>query len=419
MIRQPLEKKKIILGVTGSIAVYKSVDVASKLTQLGAEVQTILSNSAKRFVSPLTFQSVTGKRAFTDEDLWGNEAHILHVNMSKDADLFVVAPITANTIAKLAHGIADNLLTITALTIGSGENSIPTLIAPAMDARMFEHEVTQKNLDVLIQRGYKIIGPEKGRLASGLYAKGRMSEPKTIIDNIRYLLTREGPLRGTKIVVTAGGTREPIDPVRVITNLSSGKQGLAIVQSALDYGAEVTLISPELSQPIPTGANYHKAQTAEEMKTAVIEACQSADILIMAAAIADFRPKSKKTQKIKKHDSELVIALEPTTDILRQVAKQKTETGHPKITIGFAAETTDLLANAKKKLLDKKLDMIIANDVTEPHAGFSVDTNKVTIITSNGAIDKLPLMSKAEVADVILQKIITEISTTIRQASEG
>jgi len=409
---QPISGKNIILGITGSIASYKSVDLASKLTQLGAEVDVILTEAATKFINPLTFQSVTGRQAYTDQDLWGDKAHILHVNLTKDADMLCIAPITANTIAKLAHGFCNDLLSISALAIGTGKDSIPVIIAPAMDGNMFDHEATQHNLNILIKRGYHITGPAMGHLASGLVAQGRMSEPIIILDKIRYLLSRTGPLRRKKIVVTAGGTREPIDPVRVITNLSSGKQGVAIAQSALDYGADVVLISPPLDLSIPNDVVHKIAQTAQEMQDAVLEETKNADVLIMAAAVADFRPKSYKTQKIKNKIKPLILELEPTPDILTLVSKRKQSSGTPRVTIGFAAETNDLLKNAQKKLNEKKLDMIIANDVSAVNAGFSVDTNKVSIIPAHGAVEHLPLMQKAEVADIIIQRVISILEET-------
>ncbi len=253
MTEKYLAQKNILLGVTGSIAAYKAADLASRLTQAGALVDVILTPAATEFVSPLTFQSVTGRPAFTEEALWGAEAHVLHVGLGHGADLFAVAPATANTVAKLAHGIADNLLVLAALSFGPGTASRPLLIAPAMDAGMLDHPATQENLETLRQRGAVIIGPEVGHLASGLEALGRMTEPNVLLGHIRYLLTRLGPLQGRQVVVTAGGTQEAIDPVRVLTNRSSGKQGYALAQAALDAGAQVTLISTPVSLSAPQG----------------------------------------------------------------------------------------------------------------------------------------------------------------------
>ena len=255
MIINPIKNKKIILGVTGSIAAYKSVDLASKLTQSGAQVEVILTKAATEFISPMTFQSVTGQHAYTETDLWGSDAHVLHIGLAHKADMLVIAPASANTLAKLAHGIADNLLTVTALGLHREEFQAPLLIAPAMDAGMFSHPATQENVRTLKQRGNHFIGPEEGHLASGLVAKGRMSEPPIILGKIRYLLSRDGPLRGQHFVVSAGGTQEDIDLVRYITNRSSGKQGYALAQAALDAGAEVTLISAPTNLAPPSGAN--------------------------------------------------------------------------------------------------------------------------------------------------------------------
>ncbi len=410
MAFQPLAGKNIILGVTGSIAAYKSVDLASKLSQSGAQVHAILTKSASRFVTPLSFQAVTGNKAYTDDDLWGNEAHVLHVDLTRDLDLFIIAPITANSIAKLAHGFGDDLLSLAMLTLGSGENTTPVLIAPAMDARMYSHTATQDNLKILVNRGISLIGPEEGHLASGLSAKGRMSEPSAILGRIRYMLSRSGLLAGKHIVVTAGGTREPIDPVRVITNLSSGKQGLAIAQTALDYGADVTLIAPPLSLPDPAGIKRITVRTAEEMHQSVLDTCSKADILIMAAAVADFRPAKRKNKKIKKSGARFTIDLEPTIDILEDIARMKQTKKYPRFVVGFAAETNDLIQNAKKKIRAKKLDMIVANDVSAPDAGFSVDTNKVVFLYPDGKSEALPLLNKTDVADELIKRVLARFN---------
>ena len=261
----PIQGKRILLGVTGSVAVYKAVDLASKLTQAGAEVDVLLTEAAIRFVSPLSFQSVTGRTAHTDAELWGAEAHVLHVNLGRPADLLLVAPITANTIAKFAHGLADNLLSLTALSA-----RCPLMIAPAMDGGMFASVPNQENLQKLISRGAIVVGPEEGHLASGLSAKGRMTEPAEILNRVRHLLSRGGRLRGRKVIVTAGGTQEPLDPVRMLTNRSSGKQGFAIAQAALDEGAEVTLIAGPVALAFPYGAKRIDVHTAEEMRAAVL-----------------------------------------------------------------------------------------------------------------------------------------------------
>src|SRR5512138_3501236 len=304
-----LSDKRITLGVTGSIAAYKAADLASKLTQSGAQVDVILTGAAEKFVTPLTFQSVTGRRAYTDGDLWGNEAHVLHVGLGHAADLLVIAPCTANTIARLAHGQADNLLTVTALAMRS-----PLLIAPAMDGGMYDHPATQENIAILKKRGATFIGPAEGHLASGFTGVGRMVETAEILGHIRILLGRHGPLAGKKVVVSAGGTQEPLDPVRVLTNRSSGKQGYALAQAALDMGAQVTLVTTPTALTPPVGAYLVPVETAQQMLAAVQKESPGFDALVMAAAVADFRPKNSSQHKLKKADGIPQIELEATED---------------------------------------------------------------------------------------------------------
>ena len=389
--------KRITLGVTGSIAAYKAADLASKLTQSGAQVDVILTGAAEKFVTPLTFQSVTGRRAYADKDLWGNEAHVLHVGLGHAADLLVIAPCTANTIAKLAHGQADNLLAVTALAMRS-----PLLIAPAMDGGMYDHPATQENIEILKKRGTTFIGPAEGHLASGLSGVGRMLETEDILGHIRLLLGKNGPLAGKKIVITAGGTQEPLDPVRVITNRSSGKQGYALAQAALEMGAQVTLITTPTALTPPVGAQVVAVQTAQQMLDAVFAESTQSDALIMAAAVADFRPKDMAKDKIKKEGGIPKIELEATEDILKAVAGHKSENECPRVVVGFAAESRDLLENAAHKLKSKRLDFIAANDISASGAGFAVETNRVTLLFADGRNESLPLMSKTEVAEVIL-----------------
>ncbi len=404
----PLAGKSILLGITGSIAAYKAADLASKLAQNGAKVNTILTEAATKFISPLTFQSVTGERAYTDTDLWGNEAHVLHVGLAHHADLMIIAPASATTMAKLAQGNADNLLTLTALAYGTGHEQ-PLLIAPAMDAGMFGHAATQANVQTLIMRGATFIGPEEGHLASGLVAKGRMTEPITILGHIRHTLASDGPLLGKKVVVTAGGTQEDLDPVRYITNRSSGKQGYAVAQAALDAGAAVTLITTPTKITPPVGVELVPVRHAAEMLKAVRLAIQEAEVLIMAAAVADFRPAQVAAQKIKKGTEPLALSLERTVDILKEVNAVRQTSGFPKFVVGFAAETQDLLKNAQNKLQAKGLDMIVANDVSAPEAGFGVETNRVTILTATDQ-DDLHLQSKLEVAESIIHKVIRKMT---------
>ncbi len=409
MCANPLSQKTILLGVTGSIAAYKAADLASKLTQAGAIVNTIFTSAAAQFITPLTFQSVTGREVYSDADLWGMKAHILHVDLARKADLFVIAPITANTMAKLAHGIADNLLTISSIAFRAEGGKKPFIIVPAMDAGMFSHPATQENLQCLVRRGAIVIGPAWGHLASGLAAQGRMTDVPELFGHIRYWLGRNGALQGKRIVVSAGGTQEALDPVRILTNRSSGKQGYALAQAALDAGADVTLISAPSSLTIPVGAEYIPANSAQEMEKAVLAASRTAHALIMAAAVADFRPKVSAAQKIKKGSGPISIDLERTTDILSSVKEQRQRDGHPEFVVGFAAETENLLENARGKMEAKNLDMIIANDVSEADAGFNVDSNRVTILSRDGKKEPLPLLSKAEVAEEVIGRVIAHL----------
>ncbi len=330
-----LKEKKIILGVTGSIAVYKAVDLASKLTQAGALVDVIMSEAAGRFVSPLSFRSVTGRPVFTD--MWVLDEHVRHVALGESADIMLLAPVTANTVAKLAHGLADNLLTVTALAA-----RCPILLAPAMDGAMYEHPATQHNLALLVERGLRLVGPETGRMASGLEGRGRMSEPAALMAHVRLLLAQSGPLHGRHVVVTTGPTREALDPVRFISNRSTGKQGIAVAQAALDAGARVTLIAGPVSEEIPLGVTHIPVQTTEEMGQATLESVADADALFMVAAVADFRPGKQSAQKIKKDETDawgMAIGLEPTLDVLTAVKAQREQTGFPRVVLGFAAET--------------------------------------------------------------------------------
>jgi phosphopantothenoylcysteine decarboxylase/phosphopantothenate--cysteine ligase len=390
-----------VLGVTGSIAAYKAVTLASRLTQAGSLVETILTEDAARFVSPITFQSVTGQPAYTDADLWGAEAHVLHVGLAHRADILVIAPATAQTLAKLAQGLADNLLSLTALAA-----TCPVVVAPAMDAGMFAHPATQSNLETLEERGVTIIGPEEGHLASGLVARGRMTEPEELVGQIRFQLGRGGPLAGRKIVVTAGRTEEQIDPVRVLTNRSTGKQGFAIAQAALDAGADVVLVAGPTAMAVPAGAQHFPVPSAEQMAEAVLLACREADALIMAAAVADFRPAQVAAEKVKKATGPTRLELEATRDILLEVSEQRKETGMPRVVVGFAAETEDVMEQAAAKLKAKRLDLIVANDVSASDSGFAVDTNRVVLLDSWGGSELLPLLSKDEVARRIIARLL-------------
>lgn len=396
-----LDGKTILLGVTGSIAAYKAADLASKLTQAGARVDVVLTGAAEQFIPPITFQSLTGRKAYTDSDLWGGEAHVLHVGLGHEADLIVIAPCTANTLAKLAHGQANDLLSITALAA-----QCPIMVAPAMDVGMYEHPATQENVRILRERGVYVAGPAEGRMASGLVGRGRMLEPAELLGHIRVVLGREtGALAGKKVIVSAGGTQEAIDPVRYITNRSSGRQGYAVAQATLDAGADVTLISTPTALAHPVGAKIVPVRSVEDMLEAVLAESKGADVLIMAAAAADFRPANVAGNKLKKRDGIPEIKLEAAPDILGTVASLKPGASRPRVVVGFAAESRDLLANASEKMESKKLDMIVANDISAQDAGFDVENNRVTILMPNSEPEKLSLRSKFAVAEKIMEEL--------------
>ncbi len=391
----PLAGRVIVLGVTGSIAAYKAAGLASTLTQMGAEVHAVLTEAATRFVTPLTFQALTHRPVRTD--LWAPDpaSGVPHIELAERAEVVVVAPATAATIARLAQGLADDFLTCVALA-----TQAPLIVAPAMDGGMFEHPATQANLAVLRSRGALVVEPEVGHLASGLTGRGRLAAEERIIAAIRQVLGRRGPLADVRVVVTAGGTREPIDPVRFIGNRSSGKMGYALAEAARDRGAEVTLITAPTALPAPEGVQVVQVESAREMQRAVIEACTNADVLLMAAAVADYRPAEEALQKIKKTGQELIIRLVENPDILKELPR-----GRLKVKAGFAAESEDLLANAARKLEAKDLDLIVANDITAPGSGFGADTNTVTLLFRDGRQVPLPTLPKREVAERILDAV--------------
>ncbi|MCX6071416.1 MAG: bifunctional phosphopantothenoylcysteine decarboxylase/phosphopantothenate--cysteine ligase CoaBC, partial [Chloroflexi bacterium] len=339
---------------------------------------------------------------------WGPEAHVLHVGLGQAADLLVIAPATATTMARLAYGLADNLLALTALAV-----RCPVLLAPAMDAGMFEHPATQANLHTLLQRGVHVAGPGEGRMASGLVGRGRMLEPAELVGHIRRVLGAAGPLHGRSVVVTAGGTQEPLDPVRVLANRSSGKQGFALAQAAIDRGAEVVLISGPSALPTPVGAQRIDVENAAEMYKATLDAVRKSDVLVMAAAVSDFRPASASAHKIKRGRDPLTLTLEPTDDILRSVSEGRSKASRPKVVVGFAAESQDLVANASAKLKAKGLSFIVANDITAPEAGFGVDTNQVTLIGVDGPAQALPVMSKVEVSEIVLDRVVKLLAASV------
>jgi phosphopantothenoylcysteine decarboxylase/phosphopantothenate--cysteine ligase len=389
----PLADKRIVLGVTGSIACYKAVDLASKMVQAGALVDTIMSYGATQFVTPLAFRSITHRPVVTDTFDLNSEFSNEHVALAQQADLVVIAPATVHCIAKLAVGLADDPLTTTVIATAA-----PLIVAPAMDANMFEHPATQENLARLRQRGVTIAGPAPGRLSSGLIGMGRLLEPAELLGHISATLGRGGDLAERTVVVSAGGTQEPIDPVRVITNHSSGRMGYALAEAARDRGASVVLVAAPTSLPDPPLVRLLRINTAQEMCDAVLHEAGSADALIMAAAVADYRPLSTAGQKIKKSDDSLSIDLTRTVDILEA-------TPDTLIKVGFAAESENLVANASEKVRRKSLDLIVANDITEPESGFGVDTNRVVLIDREMRVEELPLMSKYEVSHRILDRV--------------
>ncbi len=394
-----LQGANIVLGVSGGIAAYKAVDLSSKLVQAGAIVDVVMTESATHFVAPLSFQAITARPVSLDMFQLLRDTDMAHISLSERADLMVVAPATANTIAKLAHGLADNLLTSTALAMRA-----PLVVAPAMDADMWDNLATQQNVETLRQRGITIVGPGYGRLASGRIGAGRLVGTQKILSVIRQALGRNGALAGLRILVTAGGTQEPLDPVRHLTNRSSGRMGYALCEAARDMGASVTLISAPTCLSAPDGVELVPVRTVREMYDAVLGHLHQTQVLIMAAAPADYRPTQVATQKIKKGEGLLTIPFERTEDILTAVAQAR-QPDAPGLVVGFAAETEDLLANARQKLTDKQLDLIVANDVSADDSGFGTETNRVVLLEPGGAQDTLPLLTKFEVAELILERV--------------
>ena len=399
-----LREKRIVLGVCGSIAAYKAVDLASKLTQAGALVDVIMTASAQRFVTPLTFQSVTSRPVYSD--LWRSDAggglptHIAHVGLAEAADLLLIAPATANTLAKLAHGLADELLSLTALAA-----ACPIMVAPAMDGNMYQSPALRDNLEALLGRGVHLAPPETGRFASGLQGQGRLPETATLIGHARRVLGADGELGGQKLLVTAGGTREALDPVRYISNRSSGKQGYAIAQAAVDAGAEVVLVSAARHLPVPVGVQLVEVDSAEAMHDAVLRHVEGCAALIMAAAVADYKPLELARRKIKKADDDLSLPLTRTPDILMSVKRQRQSSGYPMIVVGFAAESENLVENAGDKLQRKSLDLLVANDITASDAGFGSDDNRVLVLDLEGGMRAIERSSKARIGAYIIERV--------------
>lgn len=405
----PVRDRHIILGVSGSIACYKAIDLASRLVKAGAKVDVIMTEGATKFVTPLAFGSITHRPVV--DDLWDrhSEMAIEHVGLAKRAAAVLVAPATANVIAKLSLGFAEDALQTTVL-----DTRAPLIIAPAMEHDMYSAPTTQEHLGRLRERGATIVQPEEGRLASGLMGRGRLADPEVILGTLRQVLGRlGGDLSGKRVVVSAGGTQEPIDPVRIITNRSSGKMGYAIAEAARDRGAEVTLITTPTALAHPYGVRVVQVGPVLEMFAAVKNAMRTADVLIMAAAVSDYRVANPATQKIKKRGAAaqgLTIEMVANPDILA-------ETPGDFVRVGFAAESEDLLANATQKLERKRLDLIVANDITGEGSGFGSDTNKVILIGRDRAPEELPILGKREVADRVLDRIVGVLEARVGRGS--
>ena len=393
-----LTGRKIVLGVTGGIAAYKSAEIVSRLRHLGATVHVIMTQNATEFVTPLTFQTLSANQVVTDTFAAPEYWNVEHVALAKLAEVFVIAPATANILAKMANGIADDMLSTTVLA-----TKAPVLAAPAMNTGMWTAEATKKNVETLKERGVRMIGPDSGILACGDEGAGRMSEPETIVEEICRILTRKQDFARKKVLVTAGATRERLDPVRFITNDSSGKMGFAIAEAARDRGAEVTLIRGSVTAEIPTGVRVVPVESARDLFNAMMKEAPEQDVIIQAAAVSDYRPAEQKDKKIKKEGGKsLTLELTENPDVAKAVGEIKKP---GQILVGFAAETDNVQKNAQSKLTKKNLDMIVANDVTKPGAGFNVDTNIAALITADG-IEEQPLQTKRQLAERILDKIM-------------
>jgi phosphopantothenoylcysteine decarboxylase/phosphopantothenate--cysteine ligase len=398
------ENKRVLLGVTGSIAAYKAADICSKLGKQGADVHVVLTRNAAEFVGPATFRALTRNPVLTDTFEEPHSKRIAHIDIAQSVDLAVVAPASANLIAKAAAGIADDMLTTCLLAL---PRTTPLLIAPAMNTVMWEHPATQRNLAILRERGTQIVDPASGILACLDEGQGKLADVETIVAAMEASLQRQQDLTGLRILVTAGATREPIDPVRFLSNRSSGKMGYAVAADAASRGAEVTLLSGYASVTAPPGVNVVHASSADEMAATALDLFSSVDVAIGAAAVADYTPREFASQKIKKKDGRpeddvLTIVLRRTQDVIASLGARKQL---HQLVVGFAAETEDLIANAKRKLVTKHLDLVVANDVSATDAGFETDTNRISLLWPDGRQQDLPLMSKREAAGHILDAV--------------
>ena len=394
-----LNGKKIALGVTGGIAVYKAVDLVSRLRKQGAEVRVIMTEHAQQFVTPLTFKEISGNKVAVS--MWDSnqEFNVEHISLANWADAFVVAPATANILAKMANGIADDLLSTTLLAAQA-----PIIVCPAMNTGMYQNPITQENIAKLEAHGVTVMPPAVGYLACGVSGPGRLPEPQQIVEFIDdFFAKKDGDMVGLKVLVTAAGTREPIDPVRFVGNRSSGKMGYAIAQAAAQRGAEVLLVTGPSALAIPANVKGVKVETTNEMLEAVMEAYEKMDVVIKAAAVADYRPRDVADQKIKKKtDDALTVVMDKNPDILKELGARKAH----QVLVGFAAETQNLLDNAREKIVKKNLDMIVANDVTAVGAGFNTDTNIVKFLYPSGEVRSLEQMAKTEVANLLLDAVM-------------
>jgi phosphopantothenoylcysteine decarboxylase / phosphopantothenate---cysteine ligase len=388
--------KRLIVGVSGGIAAYKSAELVRLLVKAGADTRVVMTAHATKFVAPMTFEALSKNRVIWD--MWsGDISPMDHITWGQGSDLIIVAPATANVIAKLANGMADDFLTTMLLAA-----TARILVCPAMNTCMYENPAVQQNLRVLKERGIALMAPSAGELACGTEGPGRLPDPAEILEEARFLLTPKD-LSGMRLVVTAGPTLEPIDPVRYITNRSSGKMGYAIAGAARMRGADVVLISGPTSLAPPPGVRFVRVQTTEEMRREVLGHFEECDVVVKAAAVLDYRPREIALQKIKKADCALTLELLPNADILAELGSLKGS--RPRLLVGFAAETNDLLSNARAKLEKKKLDLIVANDVTATDAGFDADTNRVKVLSRDGSVEEWPLLSKQQVADRLLDRI--------------
>ncbi len=402
--KSKMQNAKIILGVSASIAAYKAVEILRSLTKEGADVRVVMSAAAAKFVTPLTFEALSGNPVYHTLFHAQNSAEMEHIRVAENADLLLVAPATASTLGKMAHGLADDALSNLYLAFDG-----PTLIAPAMNEGMWRHPAVQENIARLKSRGVKFVDPERGELACGTTGPGRLADTSVIVDKVRNYFHRRDDLDGMRFLVTAGPTHEPIDPVRYLSNPSSGKMGYAIAAQAKARGGDVVLISGPTSLTPPSGVSFKFCKTADEMNGLVQEHLQDCDVLIMSAAVGDFAAAELKKEKIKKQGADgVVLKLIPTKDILLEVAQRNAG----KLVVGFAAETQNTVASAVEKLQKKHLDFIVANDVSAPGIGFQSDANEVTIIDRDENIESLPRKSKLDVADILLDKILARFKNS-------